>query len=89
MPIISCPDCGQDVSDQAKVCPACGYPIDKYRAKKSTKELLDAIGYYLWWQRLGVFIVIAIVVLEIYLWATGDTAAFHRRLWEVLTLEWL
>ncbi len=27
MPLITCPDCRQEVSDQAVACPKCGYPV--------------------------------------------------------------
>jgi uncharacterized membrane protein YdbT with pleckstrin-like domain len=27
MPLISCPECGKQVSTEAKVCPGCGYPL--------------------------------------------------------------
>jgi len=29
MPLISCPECGRDVSEQAADCPQCGHPIAK------------------------------------------------------------
>lgn len=29
MAMIKCPECGKDISDQAKFCPNCGYPIEK------------------------------------------------------------
>jgi hypothetical protein len=29
MPLIQCPDCSTQVSDQAQACPSCGYPIAK------------------------------------------------------------
>ena len=28
MALINCPECGREVSDVAKMCPACGAPID-------------------------------------------------------------
>lgn len=28
MALITCPDCGQSVSDRAPTCPRCGYPIN-------------------------------------------------------------
>lgn len=28
MPLIKCPECGRDISDRAKSCPNCGYPIE-------------------------------------------------------------
>lgn len=30
MALITCPECGKKVSDQAEACPGCGYPIPKY-----------------------------------------------------------
>ena len=30
MALIKCPECGKDVSDKAKACPKCGYPIAEY-----------------------------------------------------------
>lgn len=27
MALITCPECGKEVSTEAKVCPACGYPV--------------------------------------------------------------
>jgi len=27
MPLINCPECGQQVSTEAHACPACGYPV--------------------------------------------------------------
>ena len=29
MALIKCPECGKDVSTQAKACPHCGYPLNK------------------------------------------------------------
>ena len=36
MALISCPECGRDVSDQAAACPNCAYPIE---ARKSDGEV--------------------------------------------------
>lgn len=38
MPLIKCPDCKTEVSDQAQNCPKCGYPF----AKVSADEALNA-----------------------------------------------
>ena len=35
--LIKCPECGQDVSDKANICPNCGCPMEDIR-----KELTDA-----------------------------------------------
>ncbi|MFH1921190.1 MAG: hypothetical protein ABIP48_15080 [Planctomycetota bacterium] len=29
MPLVKCPECSNDVSDQAEACPACGFPLNK------------------------------------------------------------
>ncbi len=38
MPLIHCPECGTEVSDQAEACSKCAYPISKLNYKQATKE---------------------------------------------------
>ena len=38
MSLIKCPECGNDVSDSAEICPKCGYGIKKYLNEKADKE---------------------------------------------------
>ncbi len=38
MALITCPECGKEVSDQAEACPNCGYPIAKKYEKKDTDD---------------------------------------------------
>ena len=40
MPLIQCPDCSTQVSDQAQACPSCGYPI----AKKVSGDIAREFG---------------------------------------------
>ena len=35
MALIACPECGQEISTQAKACPACGYPLAERTAAAS------------------------------------------------------
>ena len=37
MAMIQCPECGKEISDTAKVCPNCGYPIQKGKKQLSIK----------------------------------------------------
>lgn len=37
MALIKCPECGKEVSDSAKVCPNCGYPIAEDYGKGEVK----------------------------------------------------
>ena len=37
MAIIKCPECGKEVSNSAKMCPNCGYPIAEYFGKGEAK----------------------------------------------------
>lgn len=53
MPIIKCPECGQEVSDQADQCVHCGYPLKKLRQPKNKGK------------RNKVFLFIAIPVLVV------------------------
>lgn len=43
MALISCPECGKEISDKAKCCPNCGYPISEYKDKpiEPEKEIED------------------------------------------------
>ena len=41
MSLIKCPECKNDVSTQADVCPHCGFPIAKYIDKKIDKLLQE------------------------------------------------
>ncbi|MCH8815664.1 MAG: zinc ribbon domain-containing protein [Chloroflexi bacterium] len=38
MSLIECPECGQQISDQAASCPACGYPLDNVAAVPQPEE---------------------------------------------------
>jgi len=35
MALISCPECGRPISDIAKRCPGCGYPLNLQQVKSS------------------------------------------------------
>lgn len=35
MALISCPECGREVSDKANACPNCGYPIEQDKIKEN------------------------------------------------------
>lgn len=38
MALISCPDCGNEVSDQAPACPKCGFPVSEKAASLPVSE---------------------------------------------------
>ncbi|MGO9451203.1 MAG: zinc ribbon domain-containing protein [Candidatus Binataceae bacterium] len=54
MKMIDCPSCHQNISDQAEVCPHCGYPLAKKRQQKQVRNL--GIGC------LGIFVALILVV---------------------------
>ena len=39
MALIKCPECGKEISNSAKSCPHCGYPLDKEQPVK--QEVVD------------------------------------------------
>jgi membrane protein YdbS with pleckstrin-like domain len=52
MPLINCPECGQQVSTAAKACPACGYPVAEAQpgaASPAPDELLAEVRPS-WWR---------------------------------------
>ena len=42
MALIICPECNNEISDQAKTCPSCGFPLDK--APKHDQDEFDLYG---------------------------------------------
>jgi hypothetical protein len=42
MALMQCPECHHEISDKAKECPNCGFPIDKYNDSESNSDLEKA-----------------------------------------------
>ena len=40
MAIISCPNCGKQISDKAKACPGCGYVLEMEEKEDKTEKIL-------------------------------------------------
>ena len=40
--LVSCPECNQRVSDQARACPGCGFPIAEHTAQQRAAERASA-----------------------------------------------
>jgi hypothetical protein len=39
MPLITCPECSHEISDQAEACPHCGFPVAKQIAEKAKSSI--------------------------------------------------
>jgi hypothetical protein len=66
MALISCPDCGNEVSSNAVACPKCGYPIAS--APMTEKKIVVAKeGCFLQTLNLGCLIIFAIIGLFVLL----------------------
>lgn len=62
MAIITCPECGKEISDQATSCPNCGYPIKEttqINAKKSNINLKKKLPVII---LIGALVVIGIII---------------------------
>ncbi len=45
MALMKCPECGNDVSDKAKSCPHCGYPIEEFLIVQKEKTVIEKCPY--------------------------------------------
>lgn len=44
MALISCPECGKEISNRAKCCIYCGFPLDELQNKSSQTAVVDSIN---------------------------------------------
>lgn len=44
MPMINCPECNRQVSDQAVSCPGCGHPLKASRAASPVAQGVGAVA---------------------------------------------
>lgn len=44
MPLITCPDCTSEISDQARSCPKCGYPFETIPLPKAAPPTTSNLG---------------------------------------------
>lgn len=58
MPLVRCPDCRHDVSDNAPACPQCGRPIAAITVEQTGKtyKALQAVGVILFFLGLLIWI---------------------------------
>lgn len=53
MGIVTCPDCQNEVSDQAPSCPNCGRPIRGGRGTEQSPDVIEETGKR--WKRMQVY----------------------------------
>ena len=74
MALINCPECGRQISDQAKNCPDCGYPIkseviiiderkDREAPAPPTVVVESKEGCFLQTLNIGCIVFLVIIVL--------------------------
>lgn len=67
MAIIKCPECGQQMSDNAKTCPHCGYQYKKEKQKIHRKQIYKSKLFIAFVLILsGIVIAISITVVKDY-----------------------
>lgn len=57
MALIKCPECGKEVSKDAKTCPQCGHPIKKEKPKKKHGCLITIISVVVFFGIIGSVII--------------------------------
>lgn len=82
MAIIKCPECGQQMSDNAKTCPHCGYQYKKEKQKAYRKQIYKSkpfIAFAL--ILLGAMTTISVIVFQDYQRkAENERQRFEREL---------
>ena len=58
MALINCPECGKEISDQAKTCPNCGIRIKRKKTEEEKKKTLKKCGII-----LGIVVLLAGLVV--------------------------
>lgn len=43
MALITCPECGREISDRAEACPNCGFPITKSEEMDNELQVSDVV----------------------------------------------
>lgn len=59
MALIKCKECGKEISNQAKLCPNCGAPTEKFNQKKKTNNKIIIGGI------LGIVVVTTIIIVVV------------------------
>ncbi|MDR1045291.1 MAG: zinc ribbon domain-containing protein [Candidatus Adiutrix sp.] len=80
MPLMSCPDCGKDVSDLAPGCPHCGRPLEGARPARWARQERDLFRL-----RLAVFSVVVVLMGGIF--AMAQWSAYQTRQYAVQSTE--
>lgn len=58
MPLTRCPDCGNDVSDSARVCIHCGRP--RHTARGMIATITDP-NFWTYWRKGALFAIVAVI----------------------------
>lgn len=67
MVLVSCPECGQEISEYAETCPNCAYPIAESEeslneVESESEDGSKTSGCLAWWSKwLGILVVVAII----------------------------
>ena len=75
MALINCPECGKEISDQARNCINCGYPIN---VKQSTNKMQGVIKKIVDSKRILIVVVVTIVLLFIVISVLGRSQLYGK-----------
>ena len=75
MPLITCPECAKNVSDQAASCPHCGYPVAKRpETELTSSDISDRRSDWSVLDDLAVILIIAGLCCGLYFLFWYDTS---------------
>lgn len=84
MAIISCPNCGNSISDKANQCPKCGIYLQKYAQQTSNKNIdMSGLEWYMW----ALFLCVGFLIPLIYYFVKKNNAPVRAK--NALTCVWI
>ena len=92
MAIIKCPECGKEVSDKAKVCPNCAYPIAELNSSKlysTYQNKNDSSSKEFDLGQIAVCILLVIVVFAIFISIMSQAASLGAGPYIIWFIIWM
>lgn len=86
MSLINCSECGKEVSDKAKACPNCGYPVSKIKENDFPTYTIIAVLLMIIWGFSMIFLHVGWIINSLLMIATFIVSIISLRSKEKLCI---